>query len=534
MRLPLFIPLACVWQLTLGAAVFNWPDPLLDAIDNHLYVDHYSIISVGTLNCATRDLTTVGAQWLRIAFHDFGSYNGTEGTGGLDASIIYELDRPQASAMLNSFSRLLKMAKIRMLASDSNMLEVLADTIAMGAIAAVVGCGGPVIPYRAGRIDATEAGPETVPEPQQDLPSHIAAFKRLGFNETDMIGLVACGHTLGGVRQVDFPTILPPDLSTGVAFQAPIGFNNSIVHEYLDSTTINVLEVGPNITTRSDLRIFSSDNNVTMQRLASPVVFNQVCTDLIERMINTVPNGVTLTDVVEPIDYKVSDTMLFPQGGSLAFLATMRVIDPRPLILSFRAPNKTVTMFWKERQGTSCPKAGCSAKFSQLDYTTASTYGLLKGVVVQFEYYRFNASIDLNTSISHFWFEVDPKNGSAPFIVDNHGANYTIDQDVLLYDPRRSNFKDAGSVMVVALKDQSAGQATVSAKTTIPGSALATYVVNTSTTAHFTRDPSHPPADGYTFYSSPISDKALSNTLHATVGGKNYSLWVPTLSTPGV
>ncbi|KAJ6481212.1 heme peroxidase [Mycena vitilis] len=527
MRLSLFVPLACASQLALGAAVFNWPDPLLDSIDNHLYVDHYSIISVGTLDCATRDLTTVGAQWLRIAFHDFGSHNGTEGTGGLDASIIYELDRPQ-NVGLGQRKSLIDFLNV------PTEYVGMADTIAMGAIAAVVGCGGPVIPYRAGRIDATEAGPETVPEPQQDLPSHVAAFKRLGFNETDMIGLVACGHTLGGVRQVDFPTILPPDLSTGVAFQAPIGFNNSIVHEYLDSTTINVLEVGPNITTRSDLRIFSSDNNVTMQRLASPVAFNQVCADLIERMINTVPNDVTLTDVVEPIDYKVSDTMLFPQGGSLAFLATMRVIDPRPLILSFRAPNKTVTMFWKERQGTSCPKAGCSAKSFQLDYTTASTYGLLKGVVVQFEYYRFNASIDLNTSISHFWFEVDPKDGSAPFIVDNHGANYTIDQDILLYDPRRSNFKNAGSTMVVALKGQSANQATVSAKTTIPGSALATYVVNTSTTAHFTRDPSLPPADGYTFYSSPISDKALSNTLHATVGGKNYSLWIPTLFAPGV
>ncbi|KAJ7631306.1 heme peroxidase [Mycena polygramma] len=429
MRFPLFVPLACVSQLALGAAVFNWPDPLLDAIDNHLYVDHYSIISVATLNCATRDLTTVGAQWLRIAFHDFGSYNGTEGTGGLNASIIYELDRPQASAMLNSFLNV-GLGQRKSLIDFLNVPTEyvgMADTIAMGAIAAVVGCGGPVIPYRAGRIDATEAGPATVPEPQQDLPSHIAAFKRLGFNEMDMIGLVACGHTLGGVRQVDFPTMLPPDLSTGVAFQAPIGFNNSIVHEYLDSTTINVLEVGPNITTRSDLRIFSSDNNVTMQSLVIALQMGYICPPAYLRMINTVPNGVTLTDVVEPIDYKVSDTMLFPQGGSLAFLATMRIIDPRPLVLSFRAPNKTVTMFWKERQGTSCPKAGCSAKSFQLDYTTASTYGLLKGVVVQFEYYRFNATIDLNSSLSHFWFEVDPKNGSAPFIVDNHGANYTID-----------------------------------------------------------------------------------------------------------
>jgi catalase (peroxidase I) len=72
-----------------------------------------------------------------------------------------------------------------------------ADIIAMGAVLSVVGCGGPALPFRAGRIDATKAGPETVPEPQQDLDSHIAAFKRLGFNKTEMIGLLACGHALG-------------------------------------------------------------------------------------------------------------------------------------------------------------------------------------------------------------------------------------------------------------------------------------------------------------------------------------------------
>ncbi|KAG6804789.1 hypothetical protein H0H93_006710, partial [Arthromyces matolae] len=70
----------------------------------------------------------------------------------------------------------------------------------MGAVLGVASCGGPVIPYRAGRIDATQAGPATVPEPQQDLQTHIASFERQGFNQTEMIALVACGHTIGGVR----------------------------------------------------------------------------------------------------------------------------------------------------------------------------------------------------------------------------------------------------------------------------------------------------------------------------------------------
>lgn len=78
-------------------------------------------------------------------------------------------------------------------------------------------CGGPAVPYRFGRIDATAPGPETVPEPHQDLESHVASFKRLGFNESEMIALVACGHTYGGVRATDFPSIVSSDVTNGFA-----------------------------------------------------------------------------------------------------------------------------------------------------------------------------------------------------------------------------------------------------------------------------------------------------------------------------
>ncbi|KAJ6451735.1 heme peroxidase [Mycena sanguinolenta] len=521
-----FISLACAWELVVGsAAVFNWPDPLLDNIDDQLHVDRFTTLNALSRDCATRDGTTIAAQWLRIAFHDFATYDINTGKGGLDASIIFELDRPQNIGLGQ------RRSLVDFLGAPTEYVGM-ADIIAMGAVMSVFGCGGPAIPFRAGRIDATEAGPETVPEPQQDLDSHIAAFKRLGFNETEMIGLNACGHTLGGVRQADFPLIVTPDLPVGVTFQVPIAFNTSIVHEYLNSTTINVLEVGSNISTRSDLRIFSSDGNVTMNRLASSDVFNTECANLIGRMIDTVPSTVTLTDPVGVIDYKVQAAMLFPSNGSLIFLAAMRIVQDIFVVSEILRPNRTVAMFWKERYGTFCPPKGCSTEYFQLDFQIGSLYGFYQGVT-QFDYHRFRAEIDLNTSISHFWFEVDPKNGSAPFIVDNHGANYTIDQDVLLFDPRRSNFTEGGSNMVVAVKDPS-GHAAISAFTTIAGSPLIPWPVNTSATTHFVLDPSHPPADGYTFYSAAISERALSNTLHATVAGKAYSQWVPLLTAPGV
>ncbi|KAJ7354088.1 hypothetical protein DFH08DRAFT_804007 [Mycena albidolilacea] len=94
------------------------------------------------------------------------------------------------------------------------------------------------------------------------------------------------------VQKTDFPLIVTEEKPTSIA--STVGFDNTVVTEYLDGNTQYVL-VGLNVTTRSDLRIFSSDkvNNVTMQRIASPDAFNHICGDSIERMINTVPSIVS-------------------------------------------------------------------------------------------------------------------------------------------------------------------------------------------------------------------------------------------------
>lgn len=79
---------------------------------------------------------------------------------------------------------------------------------------AVAACGGPIIPFRGGRIDATGPGVFGVPEPHQSLEAHTESFRLQGFNRSEMIGLVACGHTLGGVTSADFPDIVTPPNST--------------------------------------------------------------------------------------------------------------------------------------------------------------------------------------------------------------------------------------------------------------------------------------------------------------------------------
>lgn len=85
-----------------------------------------------------------------------------------------------------------------------------ADVISIAAVFSVASCGGPIIPFRGGRIDTWKAGATGTPEPQQDIATHTQMFQRAGFNAQEMIKMVACGHTMGSVRSTDFPDMVPP------------------------------------------------------------------------------------------------------------------------------------------------------------------------------------------------------------------------------------------------------------------------------------------------------------------------------------
>lgn len=65
---------------------------------------------------------------------------------------------------------------------------------------------------------------------------------------------------------------------------------------------------------RTDSRIFGSDGNATMRTFAEdPAYFSAQCATLLERMINTVPKEITLSEVIVPYPVK-------PQGLSLVIV----------------------------------------------------------------------------------------------------------------------------------------------------------------------------------------------------------------------
>lgn len=263
------------------------------------------------------------AEWLRTAFHDMAPGSIFTGRGGLDASIGFELggDNPGPGfpSTLNSFAPFLT--------SQSSM----ADLIAMGVYASVRSCGGPVVPIRTGRTDAEGAGPPGVPQPQNSLFTFQNQFARMGFSTTEMIAVVACGHTMGGVHTANFPQIVPAGTSPNnfKRFDPTDAFDQRIASDYVTGQSADPLVAGPCSASGrcSDDRVFKSDANVTIAAMANPATFQSRCQTLLQKMIDVVPSTVVLTDPIVPYEVKpvAIQLTLLAGGSSLTFSGEIRV-----------------------------------------------------------------------------------------------------------------------------------------------------------------------------------------------------------------
>jgi len=254
----------------------------------------------------------------------------SDGTGGVDASIGFETLREEDSG--SAFNDSLTFFQPYMNAQIST-----SDLIALSVVMSVGNCGGPVIPFRSGRIDASEAGPFGVPAPDTSLELTLEYFANAGFNQTDSIALTACGHTLGSVHHGGFPTVVgleavSKDNTNGaVHFDETVAvFDPLVVQDYVDGTGNQggPLVTSFNVSSRSDLRLYASDGNETMVGLKNqgPQGFSDTCTGLLRRMIETVPEFVQLSDVLEPLVVKpVNATFDISTNGTLDFTGFVRV-----------------------------------------------------------------------------------------------------------------------------------------------------------------------------------------------------------------
>lgn len=191
----------------LGSAFPTWP-ATIDELEDVMFLNtgyksrgfssHVTPCSYSEFGAGRQ----TAAEWLRIGFHDMSTTNIFFAPyGGIDASMVFEFTNGENlgagfKTSLGTYGALY------------NSRLSMADMIALGVYSSVRACGGPIIPMRGGRIDATQAGPIGVPQPQNPIGTFINQFARMGFNTTEMIQMTVCGHTLGGVHGDDFPTIV--------------------------------------------------------------------------------------------------------------------------------------------------------------------------------------------------------------------------------------------------------------------------------------------------------------------------------------
>lgn len=378
------------------------------------------------------------AEWLRTAFHDMSTANTFFGTGGLDASLQYELENGENTGPGHRTT-------LEFMAPFMSSRSSLADLLAMGVYHSVRSCGGPAVPIRAGRTDATARGNTGVPQPQNSVLTFQQQFERMGFTNEEMIQVTACGHTIGGVHEAEFPDVVavgstPDGMAPLDSTEAK--FDNRVVTEYLEGNTSNPLVVGPAvaINKHADFKVFNSDGNDTMHGLTDVNTFKDVCKTVLQKMIDVVPPEVTLTDPIEPYMVKPVDLQLtLTRGGTaLSFTGYIRV---KTTDLDDGAVEH-LKIKYKNRQGASdCGSSSCTID--------ASVQGVGQGFDDTFSFFPIEATVPASTGISSFVVTLTFADGSEEEF-DNNGNGYPIQDDVLLQIPQSCVLGSTGALTLVA------------------------------------------------------------------------------------
>ncbi|KAJ7695493.1 heme peroxidase [Mycena rosella] len=488
-----------LWAASVRGADYQWPSLQYDALEEFLYEgtrpDGSSMAEL-VQPCKMRGgtNTTVAAEWVRLVYHDVATHNASDGTGGLDGSIFFETNRTEnvGAGMTNSLSDF---------QAFPNKYVTRADLIAIATVWAVATCSGPVIPLRGGRIDAEAAGPTGVPDPGDSLQSLTDNFAKQGFNVSEMIQLVACGHTLGGVRYPDFPTIVSagsnPSDSVVDLFDDTQQFDHNIITQYLDGTTKDPLIV-LNQTMASDRRVFGADNNVTMQSMSTADSFSSTCVTIFDKMLNTVPSSVTLTDEIALLPVKVSAVQLTVGTTQMQFQASVRIIQS--------STSTTVKMYWCDRYGDAANCTSGLKRFAAPGSSSTVASPTSNAMNVTLKKYQFVVPIDASQSVAKFWFVVDYGNGTT-LVADNGGGDYVVDQDDVLWVPRLSTAKSvltgqSGTLVTAAVKNTSTPSRVYM---DCFGRATANYIA-VNATYDLALNTSIPAVAGYNFYTGTATD----------------------------
>ncbi|KAF6258420.1 heme peroxidase [Scenedesmus sp. NREL 46B-D3] len=114
----------------------------------HLDPDSKAAVAAALSKIVTKQKAPV---MLRLAYHDAATFSAAAGDGGPNASIQFELDRPENSGLKRGWKLIEQGTPAEGKLSN-------ADLVALAGAHAVAVCGGPVMDVPVGRVDA--AGPD--------------------------------------------------------------------------------------------------------------------------------------------------------------------------------------------------------------------------------------------------------------------------------------------------------------------------------------------------------------------------------------
>lgn|ERR1719203_195983 len=147
------------------------------------------------------DGTSLTGTFVRLAWHCSGTFSKVDGSGGSDGARMRF--NPEASWGANAGLAIPRKALEDVKAKHPGISY--ADLYTLAGVVAVEEAGGPKIPYRLGRTDATsgETSPKVCGLPDADKGSskntiqHVRdVFYRMGFNDKEIVALLGA-HALG-------------------------------------------------------------------------------------------------------------------------------------------------------------------------------------------------------------------------------------------------------------------------------------------------------------------------------------------------
>ncbi|XP_010526808.1 PREDICTED: L-ascorbate peroxidase 5, peroxisomal isoform X2 [Tarenaya hassleriana] len=167
---------------------------------------------------------------LRLAWHDAGTYDAKNKTGGPNGSIRFEeeLKRPPNKGLEKAvqFCEEVKAKHPRI---------TYADLYQLAGVVAVEVTGGPAIEFNPGRKDADSPDEGELPDPNQGASHLRTVFSRMGLSDKDIVALSG-GHTLGRAHK-------ERSSFEGPWTKDPLKFDNSYFVELLKGETPGLLQL---------------------------------------------------------------------------------------------------------------------------------------------------------------------------------------------------------------------------------------------------------------------------------------------------